>query len=137
MAFAKLDSVGDGVEERYTCVFALLEDSRERGKLKRHTCAWGSFSSRNVYSFRVAKECKQCTSTNRLITLTHHKRLLSSLEGLPSYRTACIVQPLETSLLLEGGAGGWQQGRGSLSSFLFHYIIYMLNFSCLQLPYLC
>lgn len=38
MAFAKLDSVGDGVEERYTCVFALLEDSRERKVKETHLC---------------------------------------------------------------------------------------------------
>ena len=44
MAFAKLDSVGDGVEERYTCVFLLLEDLRERGKLETHLCPEQLFS---------------------------------------------------------------------------------------------
>ena len=75
---------------------------------------------------------KSVNNAHQLIDWWHWyiTRLLSRLEGLPSYRTLCIVQPLETSLLLEGEVGGWQQGRGSLSSFLFYNFIHTLNFSC-------
>lgn len=57
------------------------------------------------------------------------------------YGTVCLVLPLEAHLFLEGEINGWQQGRGSLNSFLFlnfflvFYLYYLyllvLNFSCL------